>query len=100
MSFWSYFHISWPIFVTFDVRHLHMLSLRIYELLKIGAGMTLLFLWAYMGLHLRVYRETVRYSEGKEHLGKVCVPSHGVHQLQSVVTEGIRVLTFTPVSRL
>jgi hypothetical protein len=34
-------------------------------------------------LHLRKYRETVRYFESKERFDEACVQGHGVHHLQS-----------------
>jgi len=40
------------------------------------------FVWAWMKLHLLVYRGTVWYLERKERLGKVWILRHGAHQLQ------------------
>ena len=51
--------------------------------LKIGAGKAaLLFVWAWMKLHLQVYRGTVRHSDVKERRDKVWLLRHGAHHLQ------------------
>ena len=60
-----------------------MLLLFICGCREDGAGKTALFLRTSMKLHLRVCCITLRHSESKEPLGKVCVLRHGVLHLQS-----------------
>jgi len=50
---------------------------------KIGAGQAALFLWAWMILHLFVYRETVWHFESKERLSKLCALLCVVNRVQS-----------------
>ena len=77
------FHIYSPILAKFGVRELYVLLLVICDCRENGAGKAALFLRTWIKLHLRVCYKTLRHSECKERLGKVCVLRHGVLHLQS-----------------
>jgi hypothetical protein len=53
--------------------------------MKISQEKAVLFLWAQMKLHLRVYPNPVWHFESKECLGVVCVLHHGGCHLQSCI---------------